>query len=82
MTDSPLERAARALCSLEGHPQDAWRDLVPKVRAVLRAIREPSADMEASGAEIIENVGPDESKEAYRSDAANTWRFMVDTALG
>ena len=40
---SPRERAARALCSLEGHPQDIkfegapmWVSYLPQVDAVLR----------------------------------------------
>ena len=48
----PIERAARALCELDGNPPDAkmdgkplWQDYVPEVRAVLSAIREPSEAM-------------------------------------
>ena len=46
---SALERGARALCKLDGHPEDAkmdgkplWQDYLPDVRAVLAAIRDPS----------------------------------------
>jgi hypothetical protein len=45
---SPIERAARALCELDGSPPGAtmngkplWQDYVPEVRAVIAAIREP-----------------------------------------
>ena len=52
MPKSPLERAARALCSLDGHPENAkmdgkplWMDYLPEARAVLEAIRDPSSAM-------------------------------------
>lgn len=45
---SPIERAARALCSLDGRPENAtmdgkplWQDYLPEVRAVMAAVREP-----------------------------------------
>lgn len=47
-----LERAARALCRLDGHPEDVkmagkpmWQDYLPEARAVLEAIREPDDKM-------------------------------------
>ena len=50
MPKSPLERAARALCSLDGHPENArmdgkplWMDYLPEARAVLEAVRDPSS---------------------------------------
>lgn len=83
-----LERAARALCALDGHPestqfdgQPMWESYLPGALAVLKAIHEPSDAMAEAGAEIVRNVGPSESAEAYRSDAANIWRFMIDEAL-
>lgn len=49
---SALERAARALFTLDGHPEDAkmdgkplWQSYFLEVRAVLFAIRGPSATM-------------------------------------
>lgn len=52
MSRHPLERAARALCSLDGHPENAtmdgkplWQNYLPEVRAVLEAISEPSEDV-------------------------------------
>lgn len=82
-----VERAARALRELDGHAPDieddnpTWQNYLSNVRAVLQAIREPTDGMMEAGAEIIRNVGPSESPEAHRNDAANTWRFMVDEAL-
>lgn len=75
---SPIERAARALCELDGNPPNAtmegkplWRDYVPEVRAVLTAIREPSEAMLA-----VDPAGPTGS--IYPEDI---WRAMVDAAL-
>lgn len=74
---SPIERAARALCELEGNPPGAtmdgkplWRDYVPEVRAVLTAIRDPSVDMNYRG---CLNHPP--------ADTAGIWRAMIDAAL-
>ncbi|WP_380805181.1 hypothetical protein [Sphingobium tyrosinilyticum] len=82
---SPIERAARALCKLEGHPDDgerecqsSWPSYLPQVRAVLEAIHEPSLRMMEAGATIIRYVGPEESSSGYQGDAANAWRFMID----
>lgn len=56
MSKSPMELAARALCRLDGLPENAtmegrplWENYLPEVRAVLTAIREPSEDMVAAG---------------------------------
>ena len=82
---TPIERAARALCQLDGHPEDGeregkplWRGYLPQVQAVLEGLYEPSARMVEAGAELIRYVGPEESEIGYRSDAANVWRFMID----
>lgn len=47
-----LERVARALCKLDGHPAGAtmdgkplWQDYLPEARAALMALREPDATM-------------------------------------
>lgn len=82
---TPIERAARALCQLDGHPdaeerkgKPLWRSYLPQVRAVLEAIHEPSLRMTEAGAAIIRYVSPEESPSGYQSDAANAWRFMID----
>lgn len=56
-------------------------DMAQVVRAVLHSLRDPDEQMAQSGAEITRNIGPEESDEAYRSEAANVWRFMIDEAL-
>lgn len=57
----PLERAARALCTLAGNPENAtmngkplWMDYLPEARAVIEAIREPSNRMIALGDEVMQ----------------------------
>ncbi|MBN9504970.1 MAG: hypothetical protein J0I69_02995 [Altererythrobacter sp.] len=75
---TPLERAARALCSLDGNPENAtmegkplWQDYLPEARAVLEAIREPSDAMLE-----VDARRPDGS--FYPEDH---WRAMIDAAL-
>jgi len=82
---TPIERAARALCKLDGHAEEGeregkplWRSYLPQARAVLEAIHEPSLRMTEAGATVIRYVGPEESPSGYESDAANVWRFMID----
>lgn len=81
----PIERAARALCRLDGHPEQAtmdgkplWQDYLPEALAVLDALHEPSQQMAEAGAEIVRVVSPDEDTSAYQLDAANIWRMMID----
>lgn len=81
---SLIDHAARALAG-EWHPQD-WDSLGSEgqdryrraVRTMIDALRDPDERMTEAGAEIVRNVSRAESREAYRSDAANTWRFMID----
>lgn len=84
-----IEYAARELARLcNGH--DDWDGLDAKqrelfgykVRSVLKAVRDPDEHMAEAGAEIIRNVSSAESSAAHRSDAANTWRFMIDILTG
>lgn len=49
---TPLERAARALCTLAGNPENTmfeskpmWVSYAPQALAVIEAIREPSEEM-------------------------------------
>jgi len=53
-----MERAARALCELDGNTPGAtmngkplWQDYLPEARAVIDAIREPNETMIAAGGE-------------------------------
>ncbi|VWX51008.1 conserved hypothetical protein [Novosphingobium sp. 9U] len=73
----PLESAARALCKLDGHPHNAemngitlWQDYLPKARAVLLSVREPSGAMLAAADALPCSV-----------DTAARWKAMVDAAL-
>ncbi|WP_088471892.1 hypothetical protein [Sphingopyxis witflariensis] len=74
---TPLERAARALCRLDGHPENAtmdrkplWADYLPEARAVLQAIREPSVSMLSAA-----------DRHDKRDASADAWRAMIDAAL-
>lgn len=92
---TPLECAARALWEVSGRPlkaqdvvpsdvvraEPAWEQFLPQARVVLQAVREPSEQMTQAGAEIVRNVHAEESEVAFASDAANTWRYMIDAAL-
>jgi hypothetical protein len=47
-----VEKVARALCRLDGHPENAtmdgkplWRDYEPEARAAIAAMREPTPEM-------------------------------------
>jgi len=82
---TPIERAARALCKLDGHAENGeregkplWQSYLPHVRVVFEAIYEPSPRMREAGASLIRYVGPEESASGYQGDAANAWRFMID----
>jgi len=73
----PLERAARALCSLDGHPENAtmdgkplWQDYLPEARAVIAAIRDPDDD-------FLQRVAP-------KTDGHNArllWQHMINALL-
>lgn len=85
---SLVDRAARAL-AVSRSDLDDWdalgemrqEQLRKAVRAALKTLRDPDDRMMEAGAEIVRNVGPAESEFAYRNDAANTWRFMIDALL-
>ncbi|WP_347271640.1 hypothetical protein [Rhizorhabdus histidinilytica] len=73
---TPIERAARALCQLDGNPPGAtmdgkplWRDYVPEVRAVLTAIRIPSEAQDFAAAAC---------ESSYVGDV---YTAMIDAAL-
>lgn len=87
MSEGIIERAARALAqSASGH--DDWDLLTSKqqeaimddARAVLQAIREPSAEMSVAGATVMRNINP-EAWHQHGRDAASAWRFMIAAAL-
>lgn len=83
-----IDRAASALATFQVG-EDGWQSLDAavqdefrtKVRVILEAIRDPDQAMTEAGAEIIRSVGQAESDVAHLSDAANTWRFMIDALV-
>lgn len=84
LIDHAAQALAVALHGREGADALAALDrdrLRQAVHAVLASLRDPDEDMAQAGAEIIRNVGEAESHEAHLSDAANTWRFMMDALL-
>ncbi len=80
-----LELAARALCELDSHSEDAmlsgkplWMAYLPEARAVLAAIREPSRAVPLSGAN---SIGMETGHLIDEGDMAGAWRAMIDAAL-
>lgn len=80
MAQTPFTQIAQVLAQADGGGAVAARHL-DLAKAILQALREPSAAMTVSGAEVIRNVRETESEAAFESDAANTWRFMIDAAI-
>jgi hypothetical protein len=81
----PFERAARALCALEGVPEDSehegapiWQSYASKVAAVMAAVHEPSENMKEAGGEFFQAYNSEHSEFANQDDAANVWRSMID----
>ena len=77
MTDSMIERVARALCRHEGLPENTrldgrpmWADFVPEARAAIAAMREPTKAMIAAGLRYD-----------ILSGADRMWPDMIDAAL-
>lgn len=87
---TPIERAAQAMHA-SAQPEWEWNDAdcepLRKIyrdaaRAMIASLRDPDEDMMQAGAEVIRHIGREESDEAYRNDAADTWRLMINAALG
>lgn len=88
---TPIERAARALCELDGNPPGAtmdgkplWQDYLPKVRAVLTAIREPSEAMLSGGELDFETDGGGGFNVpvwVYGERVMQVWQGVIDAAL-
>lgn len=86
MPSPMIERAARAL--YQSAPDDydvhqmgedaTWPDLVPQVRAVLLAIREPDDAMALAGGALT-YPGP---YSTGCEEAIGVWQAMIDAALG
>lgn len=78
---TPLERAARAL--VDNYPLDSgesplsWQDVLPVVRAVIKAIREPSEAMKRIGTAVTRGAGDDK----YWADGVGAYEAMIDALL-
>ena len=79
MPKSALELAARALCSLEGNPEDIafeggrmWESYVPQARAVLAVLREPT--------DVMMTAATTKGREIGYTDVVGVWRAMIDAA--
>jgi hypothetical protein len=77
---SPLESAARALCSHAGNPENTkfegkpmWQSYLPEARAVLLAIRQPDTAMISAAAFKAEQIG--------KGDFGGIYQAMIDAAL-
>ena len=75
-----LERAARALCSKAGNPENTkfegrpmWESYIPEARAVLEAIAEPDMEMIFAAA--------DKAKEIGAGDFVGIYRAMIGATL-
>lgn len=82
----PLERAARALCTLDGHPENIrfegapmWQSYMPQVRAVVSAIREANNAM--LGAGIVAAARPPEERKDWPPYIARIFGDMIGAAL-
>lgn len=74
-----LERAARALCRHEGHPENIqfegrpmWESYLDQARAVLAAIAEPDMKMVSAAADKAKQIGA--------GDFVGIYRAMIDAA--
>ena len=80
---TPVERAARALCKLDGQRENVgsqllWLSYVPQVYAVLGAVVEADALMADAGGKILDfPIG----SRAASAMASHVWEAMVDAAF-
>lgn len=79
----PIEAGARALCRLDGHPEDTlfegkpmWTMYVTEARTVIASLISPSEAMREVGARVFaaEHNGPDDA-------AVDAFMQMIDAAL-
>lgn len=78
---TPFERACRALCNLEGNPENIqfggkpmWRSYAPEVQAVIDALAEPHAPMVNAAVREAQSFGP--------KDFVGIWRAMIGAVDG
>lgn len=89
---TPLERAARELVYWKmlgelnhvdamAFADESWEMMVPTVRRVLEAIREPTETMIERGiSDGLHNQPSGDNPDTHRM-AAETWQAMIDAAL-
>jgi hypothetical protein len=84
MSETILERAARALCVAQGirATENEMARGADEVRAVLRAIYEPTEEMIEEGAYVIPIGQGAEEGPPNVKDARACWQAMIDAALG
>ena len=88
MVGSLIEHAARALCAHEGLPENTiregrplWMSFIQEARAVVAAMRKPTAEMLAAGRTEIVKVEEEGYRQSARVIAECTFVAMIDAAL-
>lgn len=73
-----IERVARKMCAIDGHPQDTryegepmWASYADEARAIIVTMREPTEAIELAWL----------GSGGHSADAARDWRAMIDAAL-
>jgi hypothetical protein len=73
-----IERVARKMCAIDGHPQDIqyegkpmWASYALEARTVIMTMREPTEAIELAWL----------GSGGHSADAARDWRAMIDAAL-
>ena len=73
-----IERVARKMCAIDGHPQDTryegkpmWASYADEARTIIMTMREPTEPMEQAWAR----------NSPGGSSAHNDWNAMIDAAL-
>jgi hypothetical protein len=77
---SMIERVARALCRLDGHPENAtmdgkplWRDYEREARAAIGAMRSAAPVVRDRAGNVIHEL---------RGAPEDIWAMLIDGALG
>lgn len=75
MTESMIDRVARALCDSQETTEENWQSWVHAARVVIREMRDPTDEMLNAWARS------DKYKDDWRKDCVAGWNAMIDTAL-
>lgn len=80
MSDSMIERVARAICLADRYnPDESWPVYEKQARAAIAAMREPTTSMSEAGCPLPDNSGAPYCYDQSVIDGA--WRAMIDAAL-